>query len=44
MLMGIALFSQKKLTEAKTWFQRASQSEKHRQMSRGYLQLIESQA
>ena len=44
MLMGIALFNQKKLGESKTWFQRASQSEKHRQMSRGYLQLIESQA
>ena len=43
MLMGIALYNQKKLSDAKTWFQRASQSEKHRQMSRGYLQLIESQ-
>jgi tetratricopeptide (TPR) repeat protein len=43
MLMGIALYSQKKLGEAKTWFQRSAQSEKHRQMSRGYLQLIESQ-
>jgi tetratricopeptide (TPR) repeat protein len=43
MLMGIALFNQKKLGEAKTWFQRAAQSEKHRQMSRGYIQLIESQ-
>jgi len=43
MLMGIALFNQKKLGEAKTWFQRSAQSEKHRQMSRGYLQLIESQ-
>jgi tetratricopeptide (TPR) repeat protein len=43
MLMGIALFSQKKFGEAKTWFQRSAQSEKHRQMSRGYLQLIESQ-
>jgi tetratricopeptide (TPR) repeat protein len=43
MLMGIALFNQKKLGEAKTWFQRASQSDKHRQISRGYLQLIESQ-
>jgi tetratricopeptide (TPR) repeat protein len=43
MLMGIALFSQKKFSEAKTWFQRSAQSEKHRQMSRGYLQLIESQ-
>jgi tetratricopeptide (TPR) repeat protein len=44
MLMGIALFNQKKLAEAKTWFQRASQSEKHRNMSRGYIQLIDSQA
>jgi tetratricopeptide (TPR) repeat protein len=43
MLMGIALYNQKKLSEAKTWFQRSAQSEKHRQMSRGYLQLIESQ-
>jgi len=43
MLMGIALFNQKKLGEAKTWFQRSAQSDKHRQMSRGYLQLIESQ-
>ena len=43
MLMGIALFSQKKLAEAKTWFQRSSQSEKHRQMSRNYIALIESQ-
>ena len=42
MLMGIALYNQKKLSEAKTWFQRSAQSEKHRQMSRGYLQLIES--
>jgi tetratricopeptide (TPR) repeat protein len=44
LLMGIALFSQKKFDDAKTWFQRASQSEKYRQMSRGYLQLIEAQA
>jgi tetratricopeptide (TPR) repeat protein len=44
LLMGIALYNQKKLSEAKTWFQRASQSEKHRNMSRGYLQLIDSQA
>jgi tetratricopeptide (TPR) repeat protein len=44
MLMGIALYNQKKLSEAKTWFQRASQSEKHRNMSRGYIQLIDSQA
>jgi tetratricopeptide (TPR) repeat protein len=44
LLMGIALYNQKKLADAKTWFQRASQSEKHRNMSRGYIQLIDSQA
>jgi tetratricopeptide (TPR) repeat protein len=44
LLMGIALYNQKKLNDAKTWFQRASQSEKYRQMSRGYIQLIEAQA
>jgi tetratricopeptide (TPR) repeat protein len=42
MLMGVALYNQKKFGEAKTWFQRSAQSEKHRQMSRGYLSLIES--
>ncbi len=43
MLMGVALYNQKKFAEAKTRFQRSAQSEKHRQMSRSYLQLIESQ-
>ena len=43
LLMRIALFNPKKLGEAKTWFQRSAQSDKHRQMSRGYIQLIESQ-
>jgi TolA-binding protein len=44
LLMGIVLYNQKKLSEAKSWFERASQSEKHRQMARGYLQLIQAQA
>ena len=44
LLMGIVLFNQKKYAEAKPWFERASQSEKHRQMSRGYLQLIQANA
>ena len=44
LLMGIVLYNQKKYAEAKPWFERASQSEKHRQMSRGYLQLIQANA
>jgi tetratricopeptide (TPR) repeat protein len=44
LLMGIVLFNQKKLGEARPFFERASQSEKHRQMARGYLQLIQAQA
>ncbi len=42
--MGIVLYNQKKLSDAKTWFQRASNAEKYRNTARGYLQLIESQA
>jgi tetratricopeptide (TPR) repeat protein len=44
LLMGIVLFSQKKLNDAKPYFERAANSEKHRQMARGYLQLIQAQA
>jgi tetratricopeptide (TPR) repeat protein len=44
LLMGIALFNQKKLNEAREWFNRSRNSEKHRQMSIGYIQLIDSQA
>jgi tetratricopeptide (TPR) repeat protein len=43
LMMGIVLYSQKKLGEARPWFERAAQSEKHRQMARGYLQLIQAQ-
>jgi tetratricopeptide (TPR) repeat protein len=42
LLMGITLYNENKLADAKTWFQRSAQSEKHRQMSRGYMQLIDS--
>jgi tetratricopeptide (TPR) repeat protein len=44
LLMGIVLYNQKKFSDARPWFERASQSEKHRQMARGYLQLIQAQA
>ena len=42
LLMGIALFNQKKLKDARTWFQRASRSQKHQKMAAGYIQLIDS--
>lgn len=42
MLMGIALFNQQRFAEARAWFQQSLQSDQHRQMSLGYLGLIES--
>lgn len=42
-LMGLALLSQHKLSEARPWFERAQLSDKHRQTAKGYLQLIDSQ-
>jgi tetratricopeptide (TPR) repeat protein len=42
-LLGLALLSQHKLAEARPWFERAQQSEKHRQTAKSYLQLIDSQ-
>jgi TolA-binding protein len=44
LLMGIALYNQKKCGDAKPWFQKARGTEKTRQMATGYLQLCESQA
>lgn len=41
LLMGIVLYNQKKLSEARPWFERAQQSEKHRKMARDYLTLIQ---
>ena len=43
LLMGLALMSQRKLTEARPWFERALQSEKTRQNAKSYLQLLDSQ-
>ena len=43
LLMGIALLNQRKLADARPWFERALQSEKTRQNARSYLQLIASQ-
>lgn len=43
-LMGISLFNQKKLQDARDWFQRASRSEKHRDLARDYIRLIDSRA
>jgi tetratricopeptide (TPR) repeat protein len=42
-LMGIALFNQKKLADARTWFQRATRSEKHRDLASDYIKLIDTQ-
>lgn len=44
LLMGIALYNQKKCGDAKPWFQKARGTEKTRQMATGYLQLCDSQA
>jgi tetratricopeptide (TPR) repeat protein len=43
LLLGIALYSEKRLTDAQTWFQRARQSTKHRQIADSYLQAIEAE-
>jgi hypothetical protein len=42
LLMGIALFNQQRFAEARAWFQQSLPSARHRQMSLGYLDLIES--
>ena len=44
LLLGIALYNQKKLTEASAWFERAKSSAKSRKTAEGYLQLIQAQA
>jgi len=44
MLMGVALFNQKKLSEAREWFNRSRNSEQHRKLSTDYIALIDSQA
>ena len=42
LMLGISLFNQDKLREAKTWFERASNSQSQRNTARGYIQLIDS--
>lgn len=42
LMLGIALYNQEKLREAKTWFERASNSQSQRNTARGYIQLIDS--
>jgi hypothetical protein len=44
LMLGIALYNQKKMTEAESWFEKAKSSEKSRKTAEGYLQLIQSQA
>ena len=43
LLMGIALYNQHKLADARPWFERAQASEKYRPTAKSYLQLIATQ-
>ena len=43
LLMGIAFFNEKKLADARTWFERAAKVEKHRSIAETYLQIIDAQ-
>jgi tetratricopeptide (TPR) repeat protein len=43
MLMGVALYKEKKLANARTWFERAKQSPKHRRTAESYLQAIKAE-
>lgn len=42
LMLGIALYNQEKLREAKTWFERAANSQSQGKTARGYIQLIDS--
>ena len=42
LLMGIALFNEKKYNDAAKWFQLSAKADKYSKMSRGYLQLIKA--
>ena len=41
-MMGVAYYSQKNYKEARTFFERASQSAKHKQIATSYLQAIKA--
>ena len=43
LLMGIVLFNEKKLPEARTWFARAQQSPKQRGIAENYMKIIDAQ-
>ena len=43
LLMGIAFFNEKKLADARPWFERAAKVEKHRSIAETYLQIIDAQ-
>lgn len=43
LLMGITLYNEHKLADARPWFERAQASERYRQTAKSYLQLIASQ-
>lgn len=43
LMLGTALYNQKKYNEAMSWFQRARSSEKYRKSADGYMDLIRSQ-
>lgn len=42
LMLGIALYNQDKLREAKTWFERAANSNSQGKTAKGYIQLIDS--
>jgi tetratricopeptide (TPR) repeat protein len=44
LMLGIALYNQKKMEEAQSWFEKAKSSDKSRKTAEGYLVLIQSQA
>ena len=44
LMLGIALYNQKKMSQAANWFQKAKTSSKSRRTAEGYLQLIRAQA
>jgi tetratricopeptide (TPR) repeat protein len=43
LMMGIVLFNEKKLGEARTWFARAQQSPKQRNIAENYVKIIDAQ-
>jgi tetratricopeptide (TPR) repeat protein len=43
LLMGIALFNEHRLADARTWFERAQKADKHRSLAESYLQIIDAQ-